>query len=181
MATVGSNQIATALNVTTRRVEQLVHEGMPRVERGKYDLAQCMLWYIRYLQKALSSKGTIDEDGAVGSLRGERQALIRVQRQREELALAKDRGSLMTIQDHEAIVASMILETKARVMAVGPRVSGDLVGEESKSMIIAKLEKAHREALSELAKSTPRLEIPAEEVQASEAPARKARAKKAGA
>ena len=46
----------------------------------------------------------------------------------------------------------MVLVTKARIMAIAPRVAPELVGETSRIMIQAKIECACKEALSYLAK-----------------------------
>ena len=44
--------IASILNLTERRVQQLAHEGIiPKAERGKYDLIGCVRAYIKYLQE----------------------------------------------------------------------------------------------------------------------------------
>lgn len=159
-ASANVEQVSKALNVTVRRVNQLVHEGMPRAERGAYDLGGCMLWYIRYLQKALAKKATMGEDGEIASLQGSRQELLKVQIERERFELTKAKAEVIPIETHELILADLIQETKARVRAVGSRISQDLVGETSRLMIQAKLDKAHDEALRQLAKLVPR--IPAE-------------------
>lgn len=159
-ASANVEQVSKALNVTVRRVNQLVHEGMPRAERGAYDLGGCMLWYIRYLQKALAKKATMGEDGEISSLQGSRQELLKVQIERERFELEREKRLHIPIATHEFIVSDLIQETKARVRAVGSRISQDLVGETSRLMIQAKLDKAHDEALRQLAKLVPR--IPAE-------------------
>jgi len=159
-ASANVEQVAKALNVTVRRVNQLVHEGMPRAERGVYDLGACMLWYIRYLQKALAKKATMGEDGEIASLQGARQELLKVQIERERFELAREKRLHIPIATHELILSDLIQETKARVRAVGSRISQDLVGETSRLMIQAKIDKAHDEALRQLAKIVPR--IPAE-------------------
>ena len=51
MSIVNVARVASALNLSEQRVQQLVHEGMPRESRGQYDAVKCMLWYIRDLQK----------------------------------------------------------------------------------------------------------------------------------
>src|SRR5712675_125628 len=53
MATLISvDKIAQAFKISERAVQRLViYDGMPRVSRGQYDLAQCMMWYIRHLHK----------------------------------------------------------------------------------------------------------------------------------
>lgn len=176
-------QVAKALNITVRRANQLVHEGMPRAERGKYDLGACMLWYIRFLQNALSKKATMGEDGEISSLQGSRQELYKVQTERERFNLEKDRGLVIPTELHEKILADLIVETNSRVRAVGARIAGDLIGETSRIMIQAKLEKAHDEALRTLAKVVPRVPTDYKTEQnvneaKEEAKPRKARAKK---
>lgn len=44
MSMVNVERVADALNVTPRRVQQLVKEGLPREKRGEYDPIKCMLW-----------------------------------------------------------------------------------------------------------------------------------------
>ena len=50
-------------------------------------------------------------------------------------------------------MTDLVLTTKARIMAIAPRLAPELVGETSRVMIHAKLEKALKEALATLAKS----------------------------
>lgn len=142
--------------LTPMRITQLVREGMPKTDRGQYDPARCMYWYIGKLRGHVGHKE--GEDGS--STQGERKGLLKVQRAREELALAKDLGQVMEVRQHELILADMVLDTKARVMAVAPRAAPDLVGETSRVMIQAKLEKHLKEALHQLAQSVPRLAPP---------------------
>ncbi len=60
MATVNGDRLSEALNVTVRRVQQLVKEGLPQVDRNRYDLGQCYFWYVRYLQKALQRRENVE-------------------------------------------------------------------------------------------------------------------------
>jgi phage terminase Nu1 subunit (DNA packaging protein) len=43
--TVNVRELAALLGISVRRVQQLVHLGMPRVARGKYDPRICRKWY----------------------------------------------------------------------------------------------------------------------------------------
>jgi phage terminase Nu1 subunit (DNA packaging protein) len=43
--TVNVRELAALLGISVRRVQQLVHLGMPRVARGKYDPRVCRRWY----------------------------------------------------------------------------------------------------------------------------------------
>jgi hypothetical protein len=69
------------------------------------------------------------------------------------MELAKERGQLVAIQDVEKEMTDLILTTKARIMAIPPRLSPELVGETSRVMIQAKLEKACKKSLAYLAKA----------------------------
>jgi phage terminase Nu1 subunit (DNA packaging protein) len=153
MATVDVTKVASALNLDERRVQQLVKEGLPREGRGQYDPVKCMLWYIRYLQQALEKKAVPTLEGGFVGEREERVRLLRADADLREMELAKERGLLVALQDVEATITDLVLTTKARIMAIPPRVAPDLVGESSRVMIQAKLEKACKEALAYLAKA----------------------------
>jgi phage terminase Nu1 subunit (DNA packaging protein) len=99
MAVVSVGKVAKALNLTPQRVQQLANEGLPREDRGKYDLGKCMLWYIRYLQAALERKGVLMGDGGYAGEREERVRLLRAEAELKQMELAKQRGQLVTIAD----------------------------------------------------------------------------------
>jgi phage terminase Nu1 subunit (DNA packaging protein) len=150
---VGIKQVAVILNLTVARIQQLVQEGLPKKLRGKYDQDECTGWYIRYLQALVEKKAIVDEGGQVfKSEREERLRLLRADADLRELDLARKRGQLVSIEDVEHEMTDLILVTKARILAVGARVAPELVGETSRVMIQAVIEKAHKEALSHLAK-----------------------------
>jgi len=152
MALVNVQKLASAMNVTARRVQQLVGEGLPREEKGKYDLAKCLLWYIRYLQNVIEGRGVPTPDGELSSMKEERLALLRVDRELREIELAEKRGSLVAIVDVEKTMSDLVLTTKARIMGIAPRLAAELVGEVSRVMIQAKIEKEIRSALVHLEK-----------------------------
>jgi phage terminase Nu1 subunit (DNA packaging protein) len=151
LADVGVQKVAYALNVTVRRVQQLANEGMPHgAKRGQYDLAACMVWYIRYLQKALERRdGSGDQAGA--SLRIERQRLVKAQADREELELARARGELIPVEMYQERMAGHIVAAKQRILALPSRISHQLEGE-NRNVIKQKLDTALRGALTALAK-----------------------------
>jgi phage terminase Nu1 subunit (DNA packaging protein) len=152
MSTVNVTRVAAALNLSEQRIHQLVKEGMPRETRGQYDPVKCMLWYIRYLQQALEKKSVPTLDGGFVGEREERVRLLRADADLREMELAKDRGLLVALPDIEATLTDLFLTTKARIMAIPPRLAPELVGERSRAMIQAKLEKACKESLAYLAK-----------------------------
>lgn len=100
MAWATVEQIAQVLNLTPRRVQQIVREGMPRQGRGEYDLITCVHWYIASLEKRIQETETgmdlvkekarltaMQADAATDRLLLSRGHLIRV----EELLPAFDR------------------------------------------------------------------------------------------
>lgn len=145
------SQLAHALNVDVRRIQQLVNEGMPKQGRGEYDGAKCMLWYIRYLQAAIKRRAIPMEGDELISEREQRVRKMRIDADLRDIELAKQRGQIVSIADVEREMSDMALTVKARIMAVPPRVAPDLLGETSRVMVQAKLEKALKEALRELA------------------------------
>jgi phage terminase Nu1 subunit (DNA packaging protein) len=153
MSLVDVAKVAQALNLQVRRVQQLVNEGMPREARGQYDPVKCMLWYIRYLQAVLEKKSVPTEDGGYAGEREERVRLLRADADLREMELAKERGLMVAISDVEREMTDLVLTTKARIMAIPHRIAADLVGETSRVMIQAKLEKACKESLAYLAKA----------------------------
>jgi phage terminase Nu1 subunit (DNA packaging protein) len=155
-ATADVGKIAKALNLTEQRVQQLVKEGLPREGRGRYDPEKCLRWYVRYLQAALKKKSVPTSDGGYVGEREERVRLLRSQADLSEIELAKQRGQLVAIQDAERAMTDLVLTTKARILAVAPRVAPDLLGVTSRVMAHAIVETALKEALLSLSKYEPK-------------------------
>jgi phage terminase Nu1 subunit (DNA packaging protein) len=80
--------IAKLLNLTPRRIRQLVAEGIiPRVERGKYDLIRSVRGYVKYLQERAEGRG-VEPSG----LHEERMRLLTAQAEHKELEVARCTG-----------------------------------------------------------------------------------------
>jgi len=152
MPTVDVTKVASALNLDERRVQQLVKEGMPRETRGQYDPVKCLLWYVRYLQAALEKKSVPTLDGGFVGEREERVRLLRADADLREMELAGERARLVALPDVEQALSELANTARIQIMAIPPRLAPELVGETSRVMIQAKIEKACKEALSCLAK-----------------------------
>lgn len=149
MATVGVVKVASALNLDPRRVQQLVKEGMPRQSRGRYDPVKCMLWYVRYLQGVLEKRSMPTPDG------GERSPLVRLLRAQadlKEMELARQQSAVIPVAVYESTLDAIIQTTTSVVMAIAPKVATEIVGNNSRVMVQALIEKRCKEALSYLAK-----------------------------
>jgi len=152
MATVGVGKVASALNLTPQRVQQLVKEGLPRETRGRYDPIKCMMFYVRYLQRALEKKSTPTLDGCFVGEREERIRLLRAQADLREMELARERSLVIPVADYERTLANFILVTTARVMAIAPRVAPEVTGQTSRVKVQVLIEKGCKDALRYLAK-----------------------------
>lgn len=147
MALASVRTLAKAMNVSTRRVSQLVHLGLPREEHGRYDLGQCLMWYIRYLQRVLEGRQLGTADCELFSLTRERLALLRAKRELRELELAEKRKQFVADEGVDEAIAEMVLTMKPCLMGLPARLGAELVGETSRAIIEAKIDREVRGAL----------------------------------
>ena len=146
MALVGVDKVAAALNIEPRRVQQLCADGMPREMRGRYDLAKCMLWYIRYLQDSLKHRGAPTND----SIKDQRERLLKAQADREELNLAKDRGELIPIKVYEDEMSRHIEAVRQRLLLLPATAAPHLEGE-NRTVIKLRLDQEIRKIMEMIA------------------------------
>jgi hypothetical protein len=152
MALVDVRQLSVMMNVTPRHVQRLASEsGMPRVTRGRYDAGKCLLWYIRYLQDALTAGAVVTPDGAHLGLRDERARSIRADAELKEIKLGEKRRTLVSLGHVKKAFVDLALMTKARIMATPPRIAPEIMGETSRVMIQAIVERHLKDALNHLA------------------------------
>jgi phage terminase Nu1 subunit (DNA packaging protein) len=117
--------IAAHLDLSTRRVRELIHAGV--ISRNA-DLDAARLSYLRYLRE--QTAGRRGDPGAP-DLVTERAALARVQRERIEIEIARTKGQLVPAAECERTFAEMLkivvamLETLPDVLerdaGIGPR------------------------------------------------------------
>jgi phage terminase Nu1 subunit (DNA packaging protein) len=150
MALVSVDKVAQAMNITPRRVQQLVEEGMPRQAHGAYELGACMAFYIRYLQHALESRQASEFDAMTVALKGERQRLTRVQAELAETELAERRGTLVSLELFEERLALMVTSARQRILLLPGRLAPELEGL-TRDQIKAKLTTAIHQVLTVLA------------------------------
>jgi phage terminase Nu1 subunit (DNA packaging protein) len=148
-AIVSSAVVAEALNLTERRVEQLAHEGLPRLGRGKYDLWSCAQWYIRYLQKAIERRATDSDDGSKTNLNEEKKRLTRMQANIAEVEYKQKIGELIPAHLVDDKFVTFAGTVHQRFLALPSRVASRLEGE-SRDVIRVKLYEAVRDLLNGL-------------------------------
>lgn len=118
-------QLAKVLNLTPRRVQQLVGEGMPRSARGAYDLGNCMSWYIRYLQKALETRSSGTEGSGITNLMTQRTRQAQESAERMQMANLKARGEVVLIADVQQKIQRAISFLGQDFDSVAQRVTTD--------------------------------------------------------
>ncbi len=136
MATqVNVEHVAKALNLSPRRVQQLVKLGLPQLSRGAYELVPCMQWYIRHLQTAIEQRASGDGSN-VTSLVAERTKQAREQAERMHMSNLKARGEVLVAADVRQQVLAAMAFLAQDLAAVPQRVMTD---EATKSSIADEL------------------------------------------
>lgn len=88
------HEIAEILNLTPRRIQQLVREGViPRPEHGKYELVASVRAYVTYLQKLVESRGVASKE-----LHAERTRLFKEQADSMEIKNRLQRGEIVPVE-----------------------------------------------------------------------------------
>src|SRR4030095_7209146 len=90
-----AEKMAKFINITPRRLQQLVQEGIiPKEDRGRYSPIAVNLAYIRYLRDRVQSPDQSDSEYFAAKL-----AKLKAEREQIELDMEIKRGSRIPIQD----------------------------------------------------------------------------------
>jgi phage terminase Nu1 subunit (DNA packaging protein) len=159
--TVSREELAKIFRVTPRWINRLVTEhGMPQEAHGRFDLAGCLLWHMRYLQGIVARRDGGDDDAA-RELRLE----LRRERVRRERALAdaaemdngERRGNLLSLDLYKATLGNAFATVRARLLLVPQRVGPQCEGD-NRTVIAETVRKELYAAMRELALDTAYLE-----------------------
>jgi phage terminase Nu1 subunit (DNA packaging protein) len=134
-----TGEIAAALGLTDRRVQQLVNVGMPRVAHGKYDLLQVLKWW--YLRAMAAEQKQVEEK--TDGLSIEQERLTRARADREELELSKARGDLIPMQVYRDRMASHIVTARIHLLSMPARVVPALEGRNRRQMEDRLIDEVH--------------------------------------
>ena len=88
---VGQQELAGFLGMSSRNVGHLADKGMPKIKTGKYDLKECVLWYIKFLSG--ETKGGLGAE--------EKLKMLKLKVRREEISLRKEEGDLIELSEFE--------------------------------------------------------------------------------
>lgn len=148
MAAVSTETIGKALNLSARRVQQLVKEGLPRIAPGQFDLGLCMQWYIRYLQQALEARATPGGDGAYLELSSERARLAREQADRTALENATRRGELVEVAVAAEEWSRYLVAIRARFLALPTKLAAEIARLTDADAVRSRIDNEVRECLA---------------------------------
>jgi hypothetical protein len=129
MALVGTAEISKALNVTPRRVLQLVADGTLKKTKGKFELVPCMTAYIKFLQHAVESRQSLTGRAANDGVRVARIALLEAQREKLVRQNLIASGEVVPLEVMRARLSTAIVTARAQLLNLPGRVAPQLEGE----------------------------------------------------
>lgn len=144
-----TQQLADALSLTPRRVQQLAKEGaVVSVSRGKYAAVESIRNYLQYVE---------DRDGGESNIDylEEKAKHEKAKRQKAELELAVMKGEMHRSGDIKLVMNDMLAAFRSRVLAVPSKLAPQLVGKTEMPVILDILTQEVYEALRELSEYDP--------------------------
>lgn len=144
-------ELAEYLGLSTRRIRQLVKEGVcVKSQRGRYDLKGSVLGYINSIRQDDRQK-TTDIEKLKLTREAEQLMHERLKKRKTELEVSKLEKKMHTSEDVEYFWNAMVLAAKAKITAIPVKCAPVLVGIEDRKEIQSILKREISEALSELA------------------------------
>lgn len=148
---VSSTELGKVLKITSRRVNQLADENVIfREQNRKFNLADSCENFFAWKFK---SDGKID-------FNREHALHEKAKREKAELDLKAQKGTLLFTDDVEHFVSGMIITFKARLMSLPTKYAPKILGKKSMPEVVEILKGAVYEVLNELH------EIPGSEIEA---------------
>ena len=138
-----SADVAEWTGLTQRRVQQFITEGvMKKNDDGSMQVKQCILAYVGYLKTLATQRRTTEASGA-------KEEKIKLESERLRTRLLKDKGELMFVADHRAIVGATIGAAKAKMLGIPSRI-GEKAPVKLRNDVVLFGSKLIHEALQEL-------------------------------
>lgn len=140
-AGVDVGQVASLLNLTPRRVQQLAKEGViPRPERGRYQIAGCVRGYIAFLQRALDTAHAKAMQPMNVDLTLQRSRKTAAEAELAEIDVARMRSEVVSVDQAEAVVVELLTNLRAQLIPFPRTAAPKLLGAKSLQELEARLE-----------------------------------------
>lgn len=153
-------ECAHELNLGSRRIQQLAKEGLPKADRGVYDIVACFRFYVRYLQRklierALPEDGDGDGGAPATSSAATRHKMLSIEAELKQIELATKREQLVSIDKAEKDIAAIVIEIRTRILALPPRLAAEVLGETDLAVAQVKIDRSLKGALECLSQYDP--------------------------
>ena len=146
--TVPIGSLGSVLNLSERRVQQLVKEGvLSKEERGRYPFMTNVKGYVMYLQARVdgNNKGIIDLDEA-------RKRKLQAEAMMAELELERTQENTISVADHGEFVGKLGDTLKGRLMVLPSKLAPALALETKQGLCKQIVEDEIRSALKEVSR-----------------------------
>ncbi len=140
---VNTVMLASVLDLTPRRVQQLVKEGLPRIARDTWNLAACARWYIKYLK----------EKGAVETVLDQRLRLEKAKAEKMELELLEKKRLLLERSEVSAAIQVILTTLRLEFLGLPGRLARELAGIDNSARVKALLSREIKKALNRVSEA----------------------------
>lgn len=136
--------LAAVLGVAVNHINKLAGKGMPRAARGRYDVRDCVQWFIQRLEEG----GARDPD-EIEEVVKERTMLYSAQRRHKELEVGRLAGELVNIDEAQEALLELAAILVQGLDAFPTRAAAQLLNltTEAEAIDIAQRETRHTRAL----------------------------------
>ena len=137
--------IASLLDISERRVGQLVNEGIiPKTERGRYELFPVVQGYVKFLRERKLGKAVVSLDEA-------RQRKLAAEAEMAEIELAKARADVVRVEDVARQWETILGDVRTRFLSLPTKLAPLVAVEGEKTTVKEKIEDGINTALGQLA------------------------------
>lgn len=150
-------EIAEHLDLSDRRVRDLVRQGILPAPRGRggLDLDACRFAYLGYLRALATGQSDGDNTPPLGDLEQERTRLTKAQADHEELKVQTLRGTLIPAEVVERVQGAMVIAFRSRMLALPSKAVAMLQSAKEDSQAESILTDLVHEGLEELSEFDP--------------------------
>jgi phage terminase Nu1 subunit (DNA packaging protein) len=136
--------IASLLDITERRVGQLVKEGIiPKTDRGRYQLFPVVQGYIKFLRERKLGKAVVSLDEA-------RQRKLAAEAEMAEIELAKARADVVRVEDVARQWENILGDVRTRFLALPSKLAPVIAVENKQAIVKEMIEDGINTALGQL-------------------------------
>jgi phage terminase Nu1 subunit (DNA packaging protein) len=151
-----ATELSRMLMVTPNSIQNLVKSGMPKHGQGKssyYVWEEVFPWYKARLQDVALKSVTAKEAEAKLDYAYEQALKTKVERERHELKLARERAQLVEVKDVKTVLQQYSGNVKARVLAMPGKLARRIGGCKNDGERKDMLSREARECLEDLVKT----------------------------